>query len=149
MEFPWEGKLSPEAGFELARMVITPSCPMCLLFCRPVARNFKPRAHAAGYSFLRKRSPTLLKDLRRILTEQFGFGDFVFRMPDQREVGRATDLNELEEQLQTVPAESLMYHAQRNHFSHWLMARTEFALARSCARAKFRTSTVRNICAAI
>jgi hypothetical protein len=28
-----------------------------------------------------------------------------------------------------LPADSLMYHAQRNHFSHWLMARTEFALA--------------------
>ena len=44
-------------------------------------------------------------------------------------MGRAKDLNELEEQLQTVPAESLVYHAQSNHFSHWLMARTEFALA--------------------
>jgi hypothetical protein len=38
-------------------------------------------------------------------------------------------MNELEEQLQSVPAESIMYHAQRNHFSHWLVARTEFALA--------------------
>jgi len=91
--------------------------------------EFRPRALAAGYSFLRKRSPTLLKDLRRILTEQFGFGDFVFRLPDLREVGRAKDLNELEEQLQTVSPESLLYHAQSNHFSHWLMARTEFALA--------------------
>jgi hypothetical protein len=71
----------------------------------------------------------LLKDLRRILTEHFGFGDFVFRLPNLKEVGRAKDLNQLEEQLQTVPAESLTYHAQSNHFSHWLMARTEFALA--------------------
>jgi CheY-like chemotaxis protein len=128
VEFPWEGKLSPEAGFELARMVksLTPDVPVVLQTSRT---EFKPRAHAEGYSFLRKRSPTLLKDLRRILTDQFGFGDFVFRMPDQQEVGRATDLNELEEQLQTIPADSLMYHAQRNHFSHWLMARTEFALA--------------------
>jgi hypothetical protein len=91
--------------------------------------EFRPRAHAEGYSFLRKRSPTLLKDLRRILTDQMGFGDFVFIDPNQREVGRAKDLNELEETLQTLPADSLMYHAQRNHFSHWLMARTEFALA--------------------
>jgi len=91
--------------------------------------EFRPRAHAAGYSFLRKRSPTLLKDLRRILTEQFGFGDFVFRLPDGNEVGRAKDMNELEEQLQTVPAESIVFHSQSNHFSHWLMARTEFALA--------------------
>lgn len=133
VEFPWEGKLSPEAGFELARMVrnLTPDVPVVLQTSRT---EFRPRAHAEGYSFLRKRSPTLLKDLRRILTDQFGFGDFVFMNPDeraphQREVGRAKDLNELEEALQTLPSDSLMYHAQRNHFSHWLMARTEFALA--------------------
>ncbi|MGA7753970.1 MAG: PEP/pyruvate-binding domain-containing protein [Candidatus Sulfotelmatobacter sp.] len=128
VEFPWDGKLSPEAGFELARMVrsLTPDVPVVLQTSRT---EFRPRAHAEGYAFLRKRSPTLLKDLRRILTDSFGFGDFVFRLPDQREVGRAKDLNELEEQLQSIPADSLMYHAQRNHFSHWLMARTEFALA--------------------
>ena len=128
VEFPWDGKLSPDAGFELARMVknLTPDVPVVLQTSRT---EFRPRAHAEGYSFLRKRSPTLLKDLRRILTDSFGFGDFVFRMPDQTEVGRAKDLNELEETLQTLPADSLMYHAQRNHFSHWLMARTEFALA--------------------
>ena len=128
VEFPWEGKLNPEAGFELARLVksLAPDVPVVLQTSRT---EFRPRAHAEGYSFLRKRSPTLLKDLRRILTDHFGFGDFVFRMPDQREVGRARDLNELEETLQTLPADSLMYHAQRNHFSHWLMARTEFALA--------------------
>jgi len=128
VEFPWDGKLSPDAGFELSRMVknLTPDVPVVLQTSRT---EFRPRAHAEGYSFLRKRSPTLLKDLRRILTDQFGFGDFVFRMPDQTEVGRAKDLNELEETLQTLPTDSLMYHAQRNHFSHWLMARTEFALA--------------------
>src|SRR5271167_499129 len=128
VEFPWEGKLSPEAGFELARMVksLVPDVPVVLQTSRT---EFRPRAHAAGYSFLRKRSPTLLKDLREILTEQFGFGDFVFRLPDASEVGLAKDLTGLEDQLQKVPAESLMYHAQRNHFSHWLMARTEFALA--------------------
>jgi CheY-like chemotaxis protein len=128
VEFPWEGKLSSEAGFELARMVksLVPDVPVVLQTSRT---EFRPRAHAEGYSFLRKRSPTLLKDLRRILTEQFGFGDFVFCLPDSSEVGRAQDLNELEEQLQTVPAESIVFHAQSNHFSHWLMARTEFALA--------------------
>ncbi len=128
VEFPWDGKLSPEAGFELARRmkVLVPDVPVVLQTSRT---EFRPRALAEGYSFLRKRSPTLLKDLRRILTEQFGFGDFVFRLPDLTEVARAKDMSELEEQLQTVPAESVTYHAQRNHFSHWLMARTEFALA--------------------
>ncbi|MGA9393592.1 MAG: PEP/pyruvate-binding domain-containing protein [Candidatus Sulfotelmatobacter sp.] len=128
VEFPLEGKLSPEAGFELARLMkaLVPDVPVVLQTSRT---EFRPRALAAGYSFLRKRSPTLLRDLRRILTEQVGFGDFIFRLPDLREVARAKDLNELEEQLQSVPAESLTFHAQSNHFSHWLMARTEFALA--------------------
>jgi CheY-like chemotaxis protein len=128
VEFPWEGKLSPEAGFELARMVksLVPDVPVVLQTSRT---EFRPRAQAAGYSFLRKRSPTLLQDLRGILTEQFGFGDFVFRLPDASEVARAQDLNELEKRLQTVPGESLVFHSQSNHFSHWLMARTEFALA--------------------
>ena len=128
VEFPWDGKLSTEAGFELARLVksLVPDVPAVLQTSRP---EFRPRAHAEGYSFLRKRSPTLLNDLRRILTDHFGFGDFVFRLSDQSEVGRATNLNELEEQLRIVPVESIVYHAQSNHFSHWLMARTEFALA--------------------
>ena len=128
VEFPLEGKLSPEAGFGLARLVksLVPDVPVVLQTSRT---EFRPRAHAEGYSFLRKRSPTLLRELRRILTEQFGFGDFVFRLPDSSEVGRAKDLNELEVLLQTVPTESIVFHAQSNHFSHWLVARTEFALA--------------------
>jgi hypothetical protein len=128
VEFPVEGKLSSEAGFDLASMVksLVPDAPVVLQSGRT---EFRPRALAEGYSFLRKRSPTLLQDLRRILTEQFGFGDFVFRLPDASEVGRAKDMNELEEQLQTIPAESIVFHSQSNHFSHWLMARTEFALA--------------------
>src|SRR6195256_1887705 len=128
VEFPWDGRLSPEAGFELARTVksLVPDVPVVLQTSRT---EFRPRAHAEGYSFLRKRSPTLLNDLRQILTEQFGFGDFVFRLPDGNEVGRAQDLNELERQLQTVSAESIVFHSQSNHFSHWLVARTEFALA--------------------
>jgi len=128
VEFPWGGKLSPEAGFELARLVKSqvPDVPVVLQTSRT---EFRARAQAEGYSFLRKRSPTLLKDLRHLLTEQFGFGDFVFRLPDSSEVARAKDLNELEARLQTVPAESIVFHAQSNHFSHWLVARTEFALA--------------------
>ncbi len=95
-------------------------------------------AHREGFSFLQKRSPTLLGDMRRILTEEMGFGDFVFRMPDGKtEVARAPNLNALETLLDTIPEESLAFHAERNHFSHWLMARTEFALAQ-----KLRPRTV-------
>jgi CheY-like chemotaxis protein len=128
VEFPRGGELAADAGFELARMVrsMVPDVPIVLQSSRT---EFMGRAHSEGFSFLRKRSPTLLADLRRFLTEQFGFGDFVFRLADHTEVARANDLNALEMLLHEVPAESIAYHGQRNHFSHWLMARTEFALA--------------------
>ncbi len=128
VEFPRGGELLPDAGFQLARMVrgMVPDVPIVLQSSRT---EFMERAQAGGFSFLRKRSPTLLGDLRQFLMEQFGFGDFVFRLPDHTEVARASDLNALETLLHEVPAESIAYHGQRNHFSHWLMARTEFALA--------------------
>jgi len=136
VEFPHGGVLSSEAGFELARRVraLVPDLPVVLQTSRT---QFRPQAHAEGFSFLRKRSPTFLRDLRRLLTQQFAFGDFVFRTPDGVEVARATDLNSLEALLHTVPAESIAFHGQRNHFSHWLMARTEFALSQ-----KFRPRKV-------
>jgi CheY-like chemotaxis protein len=128
VEFPREGALSPEAGFALAHTVrrLVPDIPVVLQSSRT---KFRARAHAEGFSFLRKRSPTYLRELRRLLIQEFAFGDFVFRMPDRTEVARASDLGTLEAGLRSVPAESVAYHAQRNHFSHWLMARTEFALA--------------------
>ena len=128
VEFPREGELSAEAGFALARAIrhALPDVPIVLQSSRT---EFRTRAHAEGFSFLRKRSPTLLRDLRRFMTDQFGFGDFVFRLPDQTEVARASDLDSLEARLREAPPESIAYHAQSNHFSRWLMARTEFALA--------------------
>lgn len=128
VEFRRGGELKAKAGFELAHMVreLVPDVPIVLQ--SSLAQHRAP-AKAEGFSFLRKRSPTLLDDLRRILTEQFSLGDFVFRLPDGTEVARAGDLNALFSLLGEVPAESIGYHAERNHFSHWLMARTEAALA--------------------
>jgi CheY-like chemotaxis protein len=128
VEFPRGGAKDINAGFELAQMVrgVVPDVPIVLQSSRT---EFRTRAHASGFSFLRKRSPTLLRDLRRFLTEQAGFGDFVFRLPDGVEVARAGDLTELEARLREIPVESLAYHSERNHFSRWLRARTEFALA--------------------
>jgi len=128
VEFPRDGQLNADSGFELAKMVreLIPDAPIVLHSSRTA---FMERAQAEGYSFLRKRSPTLLADLREFLIEQLGFGDFVFRMPSGEEVGRAKDMNELEHALGQVPAESVAFHSSRNHFSHWLAARTEFALA--------------------
>ena len=129
VEFPRDGQLTREAGFELARIVrdAAPDLPILLQSSRA---EFAAGAHAIGASFLRKYSDTLLHDLRDFMVENFAFGDFVFRLPDGREVGRAADLKALEERLREVPAASIAYHGERNHFSNWFTARTEFFLAR-------------------
>jgi CheY-like chemotaxis protein len=129
VEFPRDGALVRGAGFELARQVraALPDLPILLQSSRV---EFASGATEVGAAFVRKYSETLLGDLRRFMVEHFAFGDFVFRRPDGREVARAGDLKTLEERLHTVPAECIGFHGERNHFSHWFTARTEFALAR-------------------
>ena len=123
------GRHDPRAGIGLARNVKArhPDIPILLQSSDPAS---EPEAHMTGSSFLLKDSPTLFHDLGQFLTHYFGFGDFIFRGPDGTEVGRAHDLKSLEDQLHAVPESSIVYHAERNHFSNWLKARTEFSLAR-------------------
>jgi CheY-like chemotaxis protein len=128
IEFPRGGLQDRQAGVELARQVHAVHSDIPIVLQSSIAENEK-LASKVGASFLLKGSPVLLHQLRRILVEQFGFGDFVFRLPDGTKVDRATDLAELVDKLRTVPAESLAFHGGRNHFSNWLKARTEFALA--------------------
>src|SRR5262245_35071987 len=129
VEFPRGGQTTRGAGFALARMArsAVPDLPILLQSSRV---EFAEGAREVGATFLRKYSNTLLADLRHFMVENFAFGDFVFRLPDGREVGRATDLKGLEELLRIVPAESIGFHGERNHFSNWFRARTGFALAR-------------------
>lgn len=128
IEFPVGGKLDPQAGAEFARRVkkAYTDIPVLLQSSREESEAL---AQSVGADFLLKGSPTLLTDLRRFIIDNFGFGDFVFTMPDGSPVGRAKDLKSLVDMLRSVPAESIAYHADRNHFSRWLKARTEFRLA--------------------
>ncbi|MFH0917114.1 MAG: PEP/pyruvate-binding domain-containing protein [bacterium] len=128
VEFPQEGRLNPEAGTDFARTVkqAWPDIPILLQSSRPESEAL---AREVGAEFLLKGSPTLLTDLRRFMVDNFAFGDFVFRLPDGTPLGRATDMKGLLAMLHTVPNESITYHAERNHFSRWLKARTEFHLA--------------------
>ena len=128
VEFPRDGERSLEAGLAFARNVreLCPDVPILLQSSR---LENAALAREAGFDFLQKGSPLLLQELRRFMTDNFGFGDFVFRLGDGREVARAHDLRALEARLRSDPADSIAHHAARNHFSNWLKARTEFALA--------------------
>jgi CheY-like chemotaxis protein len=128
VDFRKEGRQDPEAGIEFARRVKKRLADIPVLLQSNLAAN-ESMAQEAGALFVMKESPLLLEEVRRFIEEYFGFGDFVFRTPSGNEVGRASDLKSLEEALRTVPDESIRYHGERNHFSRWLKARTEFYLA--------------------
>jgi CheY-like chemotaxis protein len=127
--FPHAGRIDPEAGLEFVKRVkaLDPDMPALI---QSSDETLSASASQLGAAFLSKRSPTLHEELRQFIQTSLGFGDFVFILPDGTEVARAPDLAAMAKVLRDVPAESLRYHASRNHFSHWCMARTEFELAR-------------------
>ncbi len=128
IEFPREGELDRTAGVKLIERVRAQRQDIPIVLQSSIAAN-ESLALDLDAIFLLKGSEVLLNDLRRILIKSFGFGDFIFRMPDGQVVGKARDLKELIEKLAEVPAESIAWHGSKNHFSNWLKARTEFALA--------------------
>ena len=77
VEFPRGGRSSPKAGLDFVRTVreAYQDIPIVLHSSRP---EFEEQARRVGAGFLRKGSHHVLGELRRILLEDFGFGDFVF-----------------------------------------------------------------------
>jgi len=128
--FPREGRLDAEAGERFAELVkrTDPSIPVLM---QSSEGRSEAVARRVGAAFVDKNSETLLHELRAFLTRDLGFGDFVFRRPDGSLLTTAHDLRGLLERLKTIPDDSLLHHAARNDFSTWLMARTEFDLAKA------------------
>jgi len=126
--FPRGEVRDPDAGIRLAAAVRAVDDDLPILI-QSLDDDQRDRALAAGAEYLSKRSPTLFEQIRSYIQDNFGFGDFVFRLPDGTEVGRATDMRSMLQALGDVPDQSLVHHAGRNHFSSWFKARTEFELA--------------------
>lgn len=127
-EFPRGGKLDKRSGPALVEHVLDER-PDIRIVMQSGEESNRAVARELGGSFLLKGSPSLLHDLRAILADRFGFGAFIFRLPTGSEIARAADLRSFGKTLESVPHESLIYHAERNHFSFWMKARTEFELA--------------------
>ncbi|MDD5362823.1 MAG: PEP/pyruvate-binding domain-containing protein [Ignavibacteria bacterium] len=128
VEFPRNGVPDSKAGIRFAKEVKKRYSDIPVLLQSSDSSN-KELAHKIGCSFLEKGSASMNQDLADFMTNNFGFGDFVFKTPDGREIDRAENLIDFEEKLNEIPASSIKFHGERNHFSNWLKARTEFWLA--------------------
>lgn len=133
--FPCEGELSDDAGYRLLRQVKDriPDLPVLLLSSESENRA---KADRLSTLFVDKNDPALFDQLHAFFLDHLGFGDFIFRHADGREVARAANLRQLEEILPAVPDEPLCYHASRNRFSNWIMARSEIELASRLRRVR-------------
>lgn len=131
--FPRNGAIDPRAGENLlatARQEI-PDLPLLMLSSENIN---KIRAESIPAVFISKQSPDSYKDLHTFFMSYLGFGDFIFRNPDASPICSAANVIEFEQALAAIPDESLKYHALRNHFSNWMMARSEVGLARRLHR---------------
>lgn len=140
IRYPRNGKIDPIAGIILASKVLRDDLDIPILLQSSEERN-KIKAEKLGVGYVNKYSKTLLKELKDFITENFGFGDFVFRLPkskslqfgmpsSMKSIDKASSLKELQKKLETVPAESLEYHITFNHFSKWLKARALYSISR-------------------
>src|SRR6056297_4259848 len=87
-------------------------------------------AEKYNVGFIHKYSKTLSIELRNYIIKQFAFGEFVFKDPKTLEpIGRACDLQSLQDMILEIPDDSLEYHASRNDLSKWLNARAIFPIA--------------------
>ena len=128
IRFPKNGKPDKRAGIKLAKWIRKSDETMPIIL-QSSQEDMAKQADDIGTYFLNKFSDTFIRELRQVILENFGFGDFVFRNPNGRELQRVTNMYDFQENITAVPDESLKFHASHNHFSNWLAARGEFRAA--------------------
>jgi len=130
-----EGRLShveegdPEAGLKLLREIRQRDEYVPLILDSSEIAN-KAKAEAEGFRFIDKNSTKMNVDLHHLMEEHMGFGDFIFRDPKTKEeIARVSSLKELQDNIFTIPRDSMLYHVSRNHMSRWLSARAIFPVS--------------------
>ena len=119
----------PEAGFKLFRH-IRQNNPFVPLILESSENDNRVKAEAEGFRFVDKNSKKMNVDLRLLMEEHMGFGDFIFRDPNtHEEIMRIRSLKELQDNIFNIPNDSMLYHISRNHMSRWLCARAIFPVS--------------------
>ncbi len=135
VKFKKDGKLNSTAGFSLVKQTRKEirELPIVLQSSNDDNAN---QAYELKTTFINKNSETLLMEFKSFITHYLGFGNFIYRDNEGRQIAVAKSLKEFEDLLRTIPEESLLYHARKDHFSLWLMARGEIQVAKILNPAK-------------
>ena len=133
--FTRNGKENGSAGFDLVSFVRESHFDLPVIIQSSDPQN-ATRAYDLRATFIDKNSDSLSQDFKSFITHYLGFGNFIYRDKDGAQIAVAKSLREFENNLRTIPDESLMYHARKDHFSLWLMARGEIQVAKIINPAK-------------
>ena len=129
VRFPVNGEKDSEAGLKLLH-AIRANDPFLPLIIESSEAENREKAEAEGFRFVDKNSKKMSIDLRRLMEEHMGFGDFIFRDPKTHdEIMRIHNLKELQDNIFRIPDDSMLYHISRNHMSRWLSARAIFPVS--------------------
>lgn len=127
--FPVHGVKDPEAGIKLLKSIRKRDEYVPLIMESSESGN-RQQAEKQGFRFVDKNSKKMSIDLRHLLEEHMGFGDFIFRDPKSHdEIMRIHSLKELQDNIFRIPNDSMLYHISRNHMSRWLSARAIFPVS--------------------
>lgn len=127
--FPKGGVKDSEAGLKLLSEFHR-RAPFLPLIMESSETENAEKAEKLGFRFIDKNSKKMNIDLRNIMAEHMGFGDFIFRDPKtHEEIRRIRNLKELQDNIFSIPNDSMLYHLSRNHVSRWLCARAIFPVS--------------------
>lgn len=145
IKFYHKGMLDENAGFDLVTQIRKelPNLPVImqsyeqnneekvkLLNKRLLSNGSRLMQDLLNIAFINKNSDSLMLDIKNFISNYLGFGDFVFKDAIGQPIVTATTMEEFERCLREIPGESILYHAEKNHFSMWLTARGEIQVAR-------------------
>ena len=127
--FPKGGVKDSEAGLKLLSEFHR-RAPFLPLIMESSETENAEKAEKLGFRFIDKNSKKMNIDLRNVMAEHMGFGDFIFRDPKtHEEIRRIRNLKELQDNIFSIPNDSMLYHLSRNHVSRWLCARAIFPVS--------------------
>ena len=133
IRFPKSGTKDKKAGIKFSEYAQSKDEGIPIILQTTELKNSEDISHITDL-FLNKNSSTLYYDLKDLIIKNFGFGNFIFK--DKSKIIEATNIEELYKGIEVISAESLVYHASRNHFSNWLSARGEFDIANKFRKLK-------------
>ena len=129
MSFNREGVKDKLAGRQLGAWIRSQDKYIPLIYASSESEN-REYAKETDASFIDKNSKTFPQDLRRVVKDNLGFGDFIIVAPQSKqEIFRIKNLKELQMNIRNIPDDALYYHLSRNHFSRFFYSRAMFPVA--------------------